>query len=289
MEDELHIDPTENPLKLIHDCQTLAALEQFYYPGIGIVCQQHNVPHIVPLEFWQIHMERLHSIYKTIGHHPDLLKQMEDHIRFTHQLATNSTDDVATSLPQDIPTALPTPKVPPQLHWGCPSSKCVGFWQPINSNNSKDVVYHIDQIHGYRKRLPIYQFIQKVFVYRYKSAVYHSFILPGDWNGDTMFPFTFKNHHVPSTIIRAAPANTNFIQEAGWPHYIDSLCAEPHKLTWLVELPSPRLVQIQITSDGEYIESGLLILHKANFTYLRSAIDYAFENHRDLRNLLVQT
>jgi hypothetical protein len=56
----------------------------------------------------------------------------------------------------------------------------------------------------------------------------------------------------------------------------------------LVELPSPRLARIQMSGEGKYIEAGLLILHKANFTYIRSAIDYTFHCHRGLRTLLVR-
>jgi hypothetical protein len=279
-----HIDSSTSPPVKLHSCEILSAFNQTYIPGIGIVCHDHSHTQIITIGQWKVHILNLHS--KKIPAIGQMRKQMVDEMH-THVSTSHALDpNIDIALSSHISHSLPFPKTPPKLFHHCPYNGCGDFWCAVSNQHNQLINQHVDKKHGPRHRRESYpcHYVQKVLLYGTKP-VFHSFILPKDWNGDTNFPHPPKG---PTKRAHAvSPSTATFIMEAGWPEYSKRLHASPKDLYCLVKKPSLRLVKSTRTRMERYIEAGLLLLHQLNFHYLHSIIAYTFRKHSDLRRVLI--
>jgi hypothetical protein len=277
--DNFHVDPNSPLFIKIHDCRVLSVLGQLYWPGIGIICLLHTVKHILPINHWVTHMQKLHHT-KYSGYSLAHLQTMADHVASTHLLST-------TELPHEISSPIPIMDSLPVIHHQCPVPRCDKWFSGKQAKYNTD--RHIRDNHDTFQTQSSYmqRYAQKLYVYRYPQVVLHTFALPKDWAGVIYHPpvqYPIATEPQADT----APAQAKYLREAGWPTYIRSLHASPRKLVRLVEIPHKGLATHKKRREEQWIENGLHICHKANLVYVKSAMDFAFGKHHNLRKLLVQ-
>jgi hypothetical protein len=273
---DLHVD--SHSLRHLHACRVLSVLDQFYWPGIGIICRQHKVKQIVPIRNWPTHMRNLH-LHQLLGCSPTNLQEMANHLMSTHLLS----GVIDVLLPKDISYPIPILDSLPTPYYVCPHCS-----QLFPGPGRSTVNAHVHDNHGSFQVQLMYEqrYAQRLYIYNCPQGMFHTFTLHRDWAGIVHLPpAQLPTAFQPKPDV--APPEVSYLQETGWPSYIASLHASPRKLVLLVEVPFAGLVKRKKWQEEQWVEEGLWQCHQANFVYIKSAIDFAFSRHRDLRKLLV--
>ncbi|KAG1864563.1 hypothetical protein C8R48DRAFT_773078 [Suillus tomentosus] len=277
---------TSFPAPVTSTCPLLRKFRIAFTP-YGFICSFHHKavpPKALLQHIWhKSHKQDCNAYFKTE------FVAVVAHILQSHRVPP---DMDVISIPSTVPDLIPGLEA--VFSFKCPATNCLEWFKAgpgeTTGTQQRRIVLHWNSSHrtaGGSGSPP--------FEGRYIIRPYHNVvdardplvrtvvILPKTWSPPIPSPATSTNIQDAPTI--HIPVEHSFLSNIKWPHYLQSLQADPAKLRALVKLPNPHLVS-HLSERQARLELGLSEVHHLYKSYLKDANQFVESHHSTVRSAL---
>jgi hypothetical protein len=272
-------------------CKVLQYFGMVFLENLGVVyCPTHDF--IVPMSEWVAHVYRSHLDWISAHKKQECLR-MAEHVAISHELSLEETAE-DLNLPVEIEELLVVHTMSLshlRLNYQCPLG--CGLWI-AEDKSSRFPERYIREKHirsGCRTgpcdlfrdiTLDEPRWVHKVRISA-KSSVFHSFVLPHDWE---------RSDNEDHTAAPEAPSLGDVIPSVrldhrqdwplklGWPAYVKEIAANDHVVALRNLILQPRCDCRSSTPNSHFLEKGLHLVDHALVKYFRTAMLFLHSKHK---------
>ena len=272
-------------------CKVLQYFGMLFLANLGVVyCPTHDF--IVPMSEWVAHVYRSHLDWISANKKQECFR-MAEHVAISHELSLEETAE-NLSLPVEIEEPLvanTTSLSHLHLNYQCPLG--CGIWMAEDKSSGYPERYIREKhVRSSCRMGPCVRFrdialddprwVHKVRISA-KNPVFHSFILPYDWE---------KGDDADDTAAPEAPSLGDVIPSVrldhrqdwplklGWPAYGREIAANNHVVALRNLILQPRCDCKSSTPNSHFLEMGLHLVDHALGKYFRTAMLFLHTKHK---------
>ena len=270
------------------DACALMELYGMYYCRLGIVCQRCQC--LVPPNQLERHLHKCHARTAGTLRVADY-KFVATHILETHNLTVSDADPVLESpeLLESV-SGLETPR----KAYKCPY--CPHKWIPEHTGPTNTYINQVAMVRHHVRKEHAEEDLPSEFTWRHVIRPYRRYselrervlVLTNGWT-----PTMETNPRVPEAVKRVyrrqphTDPGAKFLEDLGWPQYVNSLNASNKRLRQLVQHPSQTFAKSRRSKATRYLELGLCAIYHILLQYFLEANTFAGPRYSQIRQAFV--